>query len=84
MIKNSVINFFLPLEASSLTRDKSSSLNSNSTQMLLVRKTWIHARNQGALEPAIGIFRNSFYKCAEIRLLMMDGPKDVGYERLKV
>ncbi|VDK88778.1 unnamed protein product [Litomosoides sigmodontis] len=66
-----------------LTRDKSSSLNLNTTQLLLVRKTWLHARNQGALEPAIGIFRNSFYKCAEIRSLMMDGHKNAGYERLK-
>ncbi|VBB33177.1 unnamed protein product, partial [Acanthocheilonema viteae] len=66
-----------------LTRNRSSSLNLSAIQLLLVRKTWAHARNQGALEPAISIFRNSFYKCGEIRSLIMDGPKDVGYERLK-
>uniref|UniRef100_A0A158Q7Z8 GLOBIN domain-containing protein n=1 Tax=Elaeophora elaphi TaxID=1147741 RepID=A0A158Q7Z8_9BILA len=52
-------------------------------QLSLIRKTWMHARSQGALEPAISIFRNSFFKCGEIRSLIMDGPKNVGYERLK-
>ncbi|KAM3716160.1 Globin-like protein [Dirofilaria immitis] len=66
-----------------LTKNKSNNLNLSTTQLLLVRKTWIHARNQGALEPAISIFRNSFYKCGEIRSLIMNGPKNVGYERLK-
>ncbi|VDO15011.1 unnamed protein product [Brugia timori] len=65
-------------------RNRSSSLNLTATQLLLVRKTWSHARNQGALEPALSIFRNSFYKCGEIRSLIMDGPKNMGYERLKV
>ncbi|EFO15345.2 hypothetical protein LOAG_13166 [Loa loa] len=66
-----------------LTRNRSSSLNLSAIQLLLVRKTWSHARSQGALEPAMSIFRNSFYKCGEIRSLIMDGPKNVGYERLK-
>ncbi|EJW81288.1 hypothetical protein WUBG_07803 [Wuchereria bancrofti] len=64
-------------------RNRSSSLNLTATQLLLVRKTWAHARNQGALEPALSIFRNSFYKCGEIRSLIMDGSKNIGYERLK-
>lgn len=82
-----IIKFFASAERSSsrdLTRSRSNSLNLSTIQMLLVRKTWTHARNQGALEPAISIFRNSFYKCSEIRSLIMDGPKNVGYERLKV
>ncbi|VDK85145.1 unnamed protein product, partial [Onchocerca ochengi] len=65
------------------TKNSSSNLNLTTTQLLLVRKTWNHAKNQGALEPALGIFRNSFYKCGEIRSLIMGGPKNVGYERLK-
>ncbi|VDK20233.1 unnamed protein product [Anisakis simplex] len=59
-------------------------LQLNPTQLILVRKTWQHARNQGALEPAMSIFRNSFFKNAEIRSLMMYGSKNVGHERLKV
>lgn len=60
------------------------SLQLTLAQMNLVRKTWAHARNQGALEPAMSIFRNSFFKNAEVRSLMMNGSKNVGYERLKV
>nr|CDQ01066.1 BMA-GLB-6, isoform b [Brugia malayi] len=71
------------LSGRDLMRNRSSSLNLTATQLLLVRKTWSHARNQGALEPALSIFRNSFYKCGEIRSLIMDGPKNMGYERLK-
>ncbi|VDK53834.1 unnamed protein product [Gongylonema pulchrum] len=58
------------------TSASSSSLQLNTTQLLLVRKTWAHARSQGSLEPAMSIFRNSFFKCAEIRTLMMAGPKN--------
>uniref|UniRef100_A0A1I8EJL1 Globin domain-containing protein n=1 Tax=Wuchereria bancrofti TaxID=6293 RepID=A0A1I8EJL1_WUCBA len=71
------------LSSRDLMRNRSSSLNLTATQLLLVRKTWAHARNQGALEPALSIFRNSFYKCGEIRSLIMDGSKNIGYERLK-
>lgn len=35
----------------------SSSLSLTSAQILFIRKTWAHARNHGALEPAISIFR---------------------------
>ncbi|CAG9538516.1 unnamed protein product [Cercopithifilaria johnstoni] len=66
-----------------LTQNRSNSLNLSAIQLLLVRKTWAHARNQGAMEPAISIFRNSFYKCSEIRSLIMDGSKNVGYEQLR-
>ncbi|VDM98702.1 unnamed protein product [Thelazia callipaeda] len=59
------------------------SLQLNAPQLLLVRKTWAHARSQGALEPAMSIFRNSFFKCSEIRSLIMNGPKNEGHERLK-
>nr|pir hypothetical protein C18C4.9 - Caenorhabditis elegans [Caenorhabditis elegans] len=52
-------------------------------QILFVRKTWNHARNQGALEPAISIFRNSFFKNPEIRQMIMFGTKNEGHERLK-
>lgn len=61
----------------------SSNLQLSTTQLLLVRKTWAHARSQGSLEPAMSIFRNSFFKCAEIRSLLMAGPKNAGQERLK-
>lgn len=60
------------------------SFQMTSTQIAMVRKTWAHARNQGALEPAMSIFRNSFFKCAEIRSLIMSGPRNTGHERLKV
>ncbi|CAI4231570.1 unnamed protein product [Auanema sp. JU1783] len=60
-----------------------SSLCLTPAQILLVRKTWAHARNQGALEPAISIFRNSFFKNPEIRTIMMHGTKNTGHERLK-
>lgn len=56
----------------------------SAAQVVLVRKTWAHARNQGSLEPAMTIFRNSFFKCPEIRTLIMGGPKNMGHERLKV
>ncbi|CAD6195896.1 unnamed protein product [Caenorhabditis auriculariae] len=52
-------------------------------QIIFVRKTWQHARNQGALEPAISIFRNSFFKHPEIRQMIMHGTKNSGHERLK-
>ncbi|VDO34862.1 unnamed protein product, partial [Haemonchus placei] len=39
----------------------SSSLCLTPAQILLIRRTWTHARNQGALEPAISIFRE-FWK----------------------
>ncbi|KAF1751205.1 hypothetical protein GCK72_017759 [Caenorhabditis remanei] len=52
-------------------------------QIIFVRKTWSHARNQGALEPAISIFRNSFFKNPEIRQMIMFGTKNEGHERLK-
>ncbi|CAI2355472.1 unnamed protein product [Caenorhabditis sp. 36 PRJEB53466] len=52
-------------------------------QIIFVRKTWNHARNQGALEPAISIFRNSFFKHPEIRQMIMFGTKNEGHERLK-
>lgn len=52
-------------------------------QTVLVRKTWAHARNQGAMEPAMSIFRNSFFKSSDIRGLVMAGSKNAGYERLK-
>ncbi|PIO72982.1 globin [Teladorsagia circumcincta] len=61
----------------------SSSLCLTAAQILLIRKTWAHARNQGALEPAISIFRNSFFKNPEIRSMMMHGTKNAGHERLK-
>ncbi|KAK5973259.1 Globin protein 6 [Trichostrongylus colubriformis] len=61
----------------------SSSLCLTAAQILLIRKTWAHARNQGALEPAISIFRNSFFKNPEIRTMMMHGTKNAGHERLK-
>ncbi|WKY09426.1 hypothetical protein Q1695_002079 [Nippostrongylus brasiliensis] len=61
----------------------SSSLTLTSAQILFIRKTWAHARNQGALEPAISIFRNSFFKNSEIRSIMMHGTKNAGHERLK-
>uniref|UniRef100_A0A158P9P4 GLOBIN domain-containing protein n=1 Tax=Angiostrongylus cantonensis TaxID=6313 RepID=A0A158P9P4_ANGCA len=61
----------------------SSSLSLTSAQILFIRKTWAHARNHGALEPAISIFRNSFFKNPEIRLIMMHGTKNAGHERLK-
>ncbi|VDM71766.1 unnamed protein product [Strongylus vulgaris] len=32
-------------------------LNLSSAQVLFIRKTWAHARNQGSLEPALSIFR---------------------------
>lgn len=53
-------------------------------QTVLVRKTWAHARNQGSIEPAMSIFRNSFFKSPDIRALIMAGSKNAGYERLKV
>ncbi|VDM59209.1 unnamed protein product [Angiostrongylus costaricensis] len=62
----------------------SSSLSLTSAQILFIRKTWAHARNHGALEPAISIFRNSFFKNPEIRSIMMHGTKNAGHERLKV
>ncbi|CAI5451084.1 unnamed protein product [Caenorhabditis angaria] len=79
------------------SKDKASSSNSNpigapfvhqylhltAAQILFVRKTWAHARNQGALEPAISIFRNSFFKHPEIRQMIMHGTKNSGHERLK-
>ncbi|CAJ0566148.1 unnamed protein product, partial [Mesorhabditis spiculigera] len=52
-------------------------------QIVLVRKTWQAARAQGALEPAISIFRNSFFKNPEIRQILMHGTKNMGHERLK-
>uniref|UniRef100_A0A914UXG8 Globin family profile domain-containing protein n=1 Tax=Plectus sambesii TaxID=2011161 RepID=A0A914UXG8_9BILA len=58
-------------------------LQLTSAQMLLVRKTWAHARNQGAMEPGLTIFRNSFFKNPELRTLMMSGSKNTGHERLK-
>nr|CDJ91395.1 Globin domain containing protein [Haemonchus contortus] len=61
----------------------SSSLCLTPAQILLIRRTWTHARNQGALEPAISIFRNSFFKNPEIRSMMMHGTKNAGHERLK-
>ncbi|KAK6753118.1 hypothetical protein RB195_012614 [Necator americanus] len=61
----------------------STSLCLTSAQILLVRKTWAHARNQGSLEPALSIFRNSFFKNSEIRTIMMHGAKNAGHERLK-
>ncbi|KJH41881.1 globin [Dictyocaulus viviparus] len=61
----------------------SSSLCLTTTQILFIRKTWAHARNHGALEPAISIFRNSFFKNPEIRSIMMHGAKSAGHERLK-
>uniref|UniRef100_A0A1I7WAS3 GLOBIN domain-containing protein n=1 Tax=Heterorhabditis bacteriophora TaxID=37862 RepID=A0A1I7WAS3_HETBA len=60
-----------------------SSLNLTPAQILFVRKTWTHARNQGSLEPAISIFRNSFFKNSEIRSILMHGTKNAGHERLK-
>uniref|UniRef100_A0A915B499 Globin family profile domain-containing protein n=1 Tax=Parascaris univalens TaxID=6257 RepID=A0A915B499_PARUN len=59
------------------------SLQLTPAQVVLIRRTWAHARNQGALEPALTIFRNSFFKNADIRALMMCGSKNVGHERLK-
>ncbi|CAJ0590408.1 unnamed protein product [Cylicocyclus nassatus] len=60
-----------------------SCLNLTGAQILFIRKTWAHARNQGALEPALSIFRNSFFKNSEIRTIMMYGTKNEGHERLK-
>ncbi|CAB3398883.1 unnamed protein product [Caenorhabditis bovis] len=79
------------------SKDKASSSHSNpigvpfvhqclhltSAQIIFVRKTWSHARNQGSLEPAISIFRNSFFKHPEIRQIIMHGTKNAGHERLK-
>ncbi|KHJ96640.1 globin [Oesophagostomum dentatum] len=61
----------------------STSLNLTAPQILFIRKTWAHARNQGSLEPALSIFRNSFFKNSEIRTIMMYGAKNAGHERLK-
>ncbi|RCN27775.1 globin, partial [Ancylostoma caninum] len=61
----------------------STSLCLTSAQILFIRKTWAHARNQGSLEPALSIFRNSFFKNSEIRTIMMYGAKNAGHERLK-
>lgn len=61
----------------------SASLSLTSAQIIFIRKTWTHARNQGSLEPAISIFRNSFFKNPEIRSIMMHGTKNAGHERLK-
>ncbi|MFH4976055.1 hypothetical protein AB6A40_002764 [Gnathostoma spinigerum] len=64
-------------------RRNTCSLQLNAAQASLVRKTWAHARSQGALEPAMSIFRNSFFKSADIRTMMMSGSKNLGHERLK-
>ncbi|PAV75395.1 hypothetical protein WR25_14865 [Diploscapter pachys] len=61
-----------------------STLQLTGAQILLVRRTWQHARNQGTYEPAMTIFRNSLFKNPDIRSMMMHGPnKNAGHERLK-